>query len=190
MAPDAPDVVEDTLLCRVDVLSRRTMDPERTGRGPVEVRVATAPRPSLTGGSIAATGRLSAVILLVPLAENGFWRSLEDVEMLLWRSSKLGEGKKSKDPVGLSSAPPKEKRLWLLRRFALRVTSLVEATRGLAVGSKFSWLPSRLAGDKQTMREAQLTIWSRIPVLDLREQPFLAASKRHETLARSLPTDG
>jgi hypothetical protein len=71
MAPDAPDVVDETLLCRVDVLSRRTMDPERTGRGPVEVRVATAPRPSLAGGSIAATGRLSAVILLGPLAENG-----------------------------------------------------------------------------------------------------------------------
>jgi hypothetical protein len=58
--------------------------------------------------------------------------------MLLWRSSKLAEGRKSKDPVELSSAPPKEKRLWLLRRVALRVTSLVEATRGLAVGSKFS----------------------------------------------------
>lgn len=60
---------------------------------------------------------------------------MDDVEMLVWRSSKLGEGRKSKEPTGLSSVPPKEKRLWLLRRVALRVTSLVEAARGLPVGS-------------------------------------------------------
>ena len=67
MAPEAPDVVEDMLLCRVDVLWRRTIEPERMGRGPEEVRAApVAPRPSFIDVSIAATERLSVIALPVP----------------------------------------------------------------------------------------------------------------------------
>jgi hypothetical protein len=139
MDPDAPDVVEEMLLCRVDVLCRRTIDPDRMGRGPVDVLAATAPRASLVGGSIAGTARLSPSILLEPPGRgNWFWRSLDETEMLLWRSSKLGDGRKSKDPVdnfASSSIVPKEKRLWLLRSVALGGASLVEPARGLAVGT-------------------------------------------------------
>lgn len=73
MAPDAPDAVEETLLCLVDVLCRRTIDPERTGRGPTEaLAAAVAPRPSFIEVSIAATDRLSVAILLV-LPGTGNW---------------------------------------------------------------------------------------------------------------------
>jgi hypothetical protein len=124
------------LLCRVDVLCRLTIEPERMGLGPVEIlAAAVVPRPSLIDVSMAATARLSAIILFAPPgAGNWLWRSFDE-DMLLWRSSKLGDGRKSKEPLGLSSIPPKEKRLWLLRRLALRVVSLVEPARGLDVGS-------------------------------------------------------
>jgi hypothetical protein len=139
MAPDAPDVVEEMLLCRVDVLCRRTIDPDRMGRGPVDALAATAPRPSLVGGSIAGTARFSPSILPEPPGKgNWFWRSLDETEMLLWRSSKLGDGRKSKDPVDnfvLSSMVPKENRLWLLRSVALGGASLVEPARGLTIGT-------------------------------------------------------
>lgn len=141
MAPDAPDVVDEILLCRVevDVLCRRAIEPERIGLGPIEPRAAdVAPRPSFVGLSVDATeGRLSVIILLVPPgAGNWFWRSFDEVEMLLWRSSKLGEGRKSYEALDLSSNPPKEKRLWLLRTLELRpAVSLVDPARGRDVGS-------------------------------------------------------
>lgn len=55
--------------------------------------------------------------------------SVEADSKLLWRSSKLTEGKKSKDPVGSSTAVeevpaalrPKEKREWLLEAEALSI---------------------------------------------------------------------
>lgn len=58
--------------------------------------------------------------------------------MLLWRSSKLGEGRNSKEPVVLFSSAVglllKEKREWLLRVEVLRVDELPEATRWRAGG--------------------------------------------------------
>jgi hypothetical protein len=67
MAPEAADVVEEMLLCRVDVLCRLTNEPERMGRGPVEVlAAAVAPRPSFIGVFVAAAGSFSVIVLLVP----------------------------------------------------------------------------------------------------------------------------
>lgn len=104
--------MEDILLCRVDVLCRLTMEPDRIGRGPVEALAAAAvPRPSFSDVSMAAIARLSVIILLaLPGAGNWLCKSFDD-EMLLCKSSKLGEGRKSNEPLGLSSMPPKEKRL-------------------------------------------------------------------------------
>jgi hypothetical protein len=73
MAPEAPDVVEEILLCRVDVLWRRAIEPDRTGRGPVEVRAAAVvPRPSFIEVSIEPVDRLSVRLLPVPPAA-GNW---------------------------------------------------------------------------------------------------------------------
>lgn len=65
-------------------------------------------------------------------------KSLDTLAMLLCRSSKLGEGRNSNEPVVLFSSAvgllPKEKREWLLRVGALRVDELPEATRWRAAG--------------------------------------------------------
>jgi hypothetical protein len=67
MAPEAADAVEEMLLCRVDALCLLTNEPERMGRGPVEVlAAAVAPRPSFIDVSMAAAVRFSVMVLLVP----------------------------------------------------------------------------------------------------------------------------
>lgn len=142
IAPDAPDATDDILLCRVDVLSLRVKrEPLLAGRGPVVPRPAPtptpvpAPRPSF----MASMGRFSPTMLCLPGgAGKRFLKSSDADAMLLWRSSKLGEGRNSKVPVEFSFvgtvAVPKEKREWLLRVDALSVGSLPDVTCGLAVG--------------------------------------------------------
>lgn len=69
MAPDGPDVVEEILPCRVDVLCRRSNDPERMGRDPVDgLEAAAAPRPSYSGVSMVSTDRFSPTVFPSPLA--------------------------------------------------------------------------------------------------------------------------
>jgi hypothetical protein len=134
IAPDAPDPTEEILLCRVDVLCLRKREPLLAGRGPVvPPRPAPVPRPSV----IASIGLFSPNMLCPPGAGKRFLKSSDADAMLLWRSSKLGEGRNSKVPVEVefSSAAGgllNEKRGWLLRVDALRVGSFPEATRGRA----------------------------------------------------------
>jgi hypothetical protein len=64
MGPDPPEVVEEILLCRVDVLCRRTIDPDRRGRGPDTALTVAVPRPSLLDASIGSTWRIPPIILL------------------------------------------------------------------------------------------------------------------------------
>lgn len=130
----ALDAVEAVLGCRLDVLGLRMMEPERAGRvGGAMLRAAVA---GWAGGlgcwaMLAAVAMVrSARMLPWPVGE-GNCVSLKSVEAdsrLLWRSSKLTEGRKSKDAVvesvGSSVAPflpPKEKREWLLADEALSI---------------------------------------------------------------------
>jgi hypothetical protein len=84
MPPEAPDVVEDILLWRVDVLVRRRIEPDRMGRDPEGARPVAGPRPSFVVVSIVSTDRFSPAIRRSPPgAGNWFWRSLEDVVILL-----------------------------------------------------------------------------------------------------------
>lgn len=115
--PGIPDDVEDTLLCRFEVLCRLKSEPLRTG---LEMG---APRPAKAFAStdslvITPPVALSEIMLLDRLGSlvasgNGssLWSS--DADDMLWcRSSKLGEGRKSRgSPECCSSEgllPPKE----------------------------------------------------------------------------------
>lgn len=66
MAPEAPDAVEEILLCRVDTLCLRKIEFVLAGRGPLVPRPAPTARPS----SIASTGRFSPIMLCPPGAGN------------------------------------------------------------------------------------------------------------------------
>ena len=102
------------LLCRVELLCRRKSDPARAGRGPFSPLF--APEPLASDVSMVSRVRFSGRLLsLVEFASK--LNSFVDPAMLLARSSKLGEGKNSKELVVLSSEcvfPPNEKREWLL----------------------------------------------------------------------------
>lgn len=91
-------MVDEMLVCRVDVLGRLSMEPDRPGRE--------------TGGAfpaargVLALGRaVGGFSVMVPDSRmlpwpvgDGNWVSLKSVDAdsrLLWRSSKLTEGKKS-----------------------------------------------------------------------------------------------
>lgn len=84
---------------------------------------------------IASAGLFPPTILRSVTGWDSKLKSFDAVAILLWRSSKLGEGKKSKEPLKFSSAgwyPPKEKREWLLAAEALSVVgSRTDAARGL-----------------------------------------------------------
>jgi hypothetical protein len=111
IAPDAPDAVEDILLCRVELLCRRSSEPVLAGRVPFVPRPVTGARPS--SDSIASRGRFSGTMLCSPAILESNWKSLDAVAILLARSSKLGDGKKSYVPLKFSSTapfPPNEKR--------------------------------------------------------------------------------
>jgi hypothetical protein len=109
MAPEAPEVVDEMLLCRVDVLCLRSREAVLAGRGPVTPRPAAVPFPSV----MASMGRLPP-ILVRPTAGYCVVKSLEDSsDMLFCRSSKLGEGRKLKEPdvfCSTGAIEPKEKR--------------------------------------------------------------------------------
>lgn len=96
MFPVAPDAVEDILLCRVETLCRRRIDPALAGLGPL---AGTRPVPfARTSGIdvvIASTGRFPPIKLLSIALGGSKLKSWDAVAMLLWRSSKLGDGRKS-----------------------------------------------------------------------------------------------
>lgn len=123
IAPDVPEVVEDILLCLVEVLWRRRSELALAGFGPVGPRAPVPVRASIIVFSVASIGRFPVIFCpLLAVASGGPMgrsnlKSLEADAMLLWRSSKLGEGKKSSDPAAFASGlyPPKEKREWLFR---------------------------------------------------------------------------
>ena len=104
--PGITDEVEDTLLCRVEVLCRLKSEPLRTG---LEIG---APRPaklfpSLESIVITPPTALSTIMLpdrpgSLVASGNGssLWSS--DADDMLWcKSSKLGEGRKSRGSVEL-----------------------------------------------------------------------------------------
>lgn len=105
MAPDAPDAVEETLLCRVDVLCLRpSNDPALAGCGLAEPRPMPVPLPSVMAATV-----LFSPIFGPPIADNEFVKSLEDSpDILLCRSSKLGDGRKSNGSVVVWSVGPIE----------------------------------------------------------------------------------
>lgn len=130
MVPVGADVVEEMLFFRLERLGRRSIEPALAGLGPDTTRAPAAPCPSFDA-SIASTGRLPPIDALAVWFAAGSCVSLvkllEAAWILLCRSSKLGDGKKSYVEEVFSSAllcPPNEKREWLFRVEALRVGSL------------------------------------------------------------------
>lgn len=93
MAPEPPDMVEDTLLCLVEVelLCLLKSDPARAGRGPFIPLFGPGPRISAVSivSSVLFSGSVFSPVFVSKL------NSLVDPAMLLARSSKLGEGKNS-----------------------------------------------------------------------------------------------
>lgn len=88
----------------------------------------------------------------------GNWVNLNSVEAdsrLLWRSSKLTEGRNSKEPLGSSTLPdaafrPKEKREWLLDDDAWSIGSVDEEDVATGV-LLFMWLMFSLALKRQAL---------------------------------------
>jgi hypothetical protein len=88
-----PEVVEETLLCLVEVLCLRNRELVLAGLGPFVALPATAPFPSVM--------TLFPPVFVPFTADNWVVKSLvESPEMLLCKSSKLGEGRKSKEAAG------------------------------------------------------------------------------------------
>lgn len=163
-APELLDTVDDILGCLLDVLGRRKIDPLLDGR--------------VGGGGWTETWGLPpwcvisprSTILLGPCSTNPPWslgggnwvslKSVEAVSKLLWRSSKLTEGRKSNevDVVSFTSLdapflPPKENREWLLDDEALSIgASAVGRRRApILVGLAFS-----LRLEAMTSKQCQL----------------------------------
>ena len=67
IAPDAVDAVEEMLLCLVEVLCRRSIEPVLAGSGPDTTLVPGIARPSFEA-SIVSTERFPPVTLLLPPA--------------------------------------------------------------------------------------------------------------------------
>ncbi len=116
MDPVTADAVEETLLCRVDVLCRLSNEAALVGLGPVG-GPRPVPLPRTSGFDvlvfIVPAERFPPITLLSVPLDRSKLKSFDADEMLLCRSSKLGEGRNSYDPPRFSSAacfPPKEKR--------------------------------------------------------------------------------
>jgi hypothetical protein len=130
-APGTPGPATVEPPCLLDVLGLRKIDPARDGRvgGCVLVRAPEAPMPECSTILSIVTPR-SPKMLPWPVGD-GNWVSLKSVDAdskLLWRSSKLTDGRKSKDAVvgssissGAPFLPPKENREWLLADDALNI---------------------------------------------------------------------
>jgi hypothetical protein len=95
--PVAPDVVEDVLFCRLDKLCRRTIDAVLAGRGPAGARptLPTLPRRSVMPTGVPSVGRFPPTTFRSAVARESKLKSFAAVAILLWRSSKLGEGRNS-----------------------------------------------------------------------------------------------
>lgn len=186
-APGTPtptpfDAVDALLCCLLDVLGLRMMDPERAGRvGGAMLRAAVA----VWAGGLGCSTMLAVVVVMVRSARMLPWpvgegncvslKSVEADSRLLWRSSKLTEGRKSKDAVvesvGSSVAPflpPKEKREWLLADEALSIGASAVDRRmdpifvGLVLVLPLSATDEKLA-DRETGRECWgAGDWSRV----------------------------
>lgn len=102
IGPDAPEMVEELLGCRLDVLGLRKIEPDLPGRFATGGMPERAPPPPFC----VAPGRSAAFLSTMPRASRmlpspvgeGNCVSLNSVEadsMLLCRSSKLTEGRKS-----------------------------------------------------------------------------------------------
>jgi len=82
--PVAPEAVEDTLLCRVDVLCRRNIEPALAGLGPVEgTRPPAFPLTSAVDVLIASFGRFPPITLLSITLGRSKLKSLDAVAILL-----------------------------------------------------------------------------------------------------------
>jgi len=93
-----PDVVDDMLLCLVDALCLRSIDPVLAGRGPdtpVGTRPATLFRASVIPVFMSSAGLFLSSMLRSVVESESKLKSLDAVAILLCRSSKLGEGRKS-----------------------------------------------------------------------------------------------
>jgi hypothetical protein len=82
------------LLCLVDVLPRLNIEPVLAGRGPAGPRLAILARVSAIVVSMVSIERFPLTILSSP-ADGRLMKSLDAVAILLCRSSKLGDGRKS-----------------------------------------------------------------------------------------------
>ncbi len=108
-APGTPgplDIDDEMLVCLLELLGLRRIDPDRAGRvgggcwTAVRVLAAFCIIPECSTMTLTPRS-LSPRMLPWPVGE-GNWVSLKSVEAdsrLLWRSSKLTEGRKSKDVV-------------------------------------------------------------------------------------------
>jgi hypothetical protein len=98
IAPCVPDVVDDMLLCLVAALCLRRIDPVLAGRGPdrpVGPRPATLLRASVIPVFMSSAGLFPPCIIRSVVESESKLKSLDAIAMLLCRSSKLGEGRKS-----------------------------------------------------------------------------------------------
>lgn len=142
-AEEFVDATVDVLACLLDVmLGLRKMDPVLDGRVAGGCWIVTRVVPPLRvtlGRSTMVSERPSSPRMLPWPVGDGNWVSLKSVDAdskLLWRSSKLTDGRKSNEPVGSpvasSEAPllgPKEKRVWLFDDEALSIGASKEGCR-------------------------------------------------------------
>jgi hypothetical protein len=150
------ETVDETLLCLVDVLGLLNTEPALPGRvvgfGWIATRVDPPLRVTLDLSTILSFRPFCSPSMLPDPVGEGNWVNLKSDEAdsrLLCRSSKLTEGRKSKEPVvesptslGPPFLAPKEKRLWLLEVVALSIETSAVGRRKepIFVGLAFSLL--------------------------------------------------
>jgi hypothetical protein len=171
-APGTPtpfDAAEALLGCLLDELGLRMIEPDRPGRvGGAIFRAPVAACAGLGCSTMVTVEMLRSPRMVPWPVGDGNCVSLNSVEAdsrLLWRSSKLTEGRKSNDAVveSVTSSvapfrPPKEKREWLLADEALSIGASAVDRRmdpifvGLVLFLPLSRTDKRLA-DRVTARE-------------------------------------
>jgi len=171
-APELPDAVDDRLPWRLEVLGLLSIGAARVWRaaaGGMATRVVPPLCVTLDGSPILPAMPWASRMLPWPVGE-GNWVSLKSVEAdsrLLWRSSKLTEGRKSYEPMGsitssdarLAPFLPKENREWLLADDALSIGAASEGRcaveacfAGLALPLPLERRAETLAGEAPTRK--------------------------------------